>query len=94
MPDLDELLRRHLADPFPPSISKGDLYAEVDPVVIDADIYGWASSARDDVTLDSSQMEGLRRARNELVRSLRELPADAVPYFRRLVDIADLVLRA
>lgn len=92
MPDLDELLRRHRADPFPPSITKGNYYAEVDPVMIDADIYGWATTAGHGVTLDPSQMERLRQARSELARSLSKLPTDAAPYFRRLIDIADLVL--
>lgn len=87
--DLIEELRLHLAAPFPESVEKGTDYGEVDPVMIDADIYGWASRA-DSLTPDDRK--GLRRAMEELERSLSALPADAQPYYERLVRISRLAL--
>ncbi len=42
VPDLAAELRAHLAEPFPKSVEKGEVYGEVDAVMIDADIFGWA----------------------------------------------------
>ncbi|MGH8968536.1 MAG: hypothetical protein ACRDV1_01165 [Actinomycetes bacterium] len=38
--ELTEELPRHMADPFPASVTKDEDYGEVDAVMIDADIYG------------------------------------------------------
>jgi len=85
---LDEL-RRHMADPFPESVVKGEDYGEVDAVMIGADIYGWASRSDSLNALDRSR---LRQAANELERSLQAFPADAQPYYQRLLRIARLAL--
>jgi len=87
--DLSDELRRHIVDPFPESVVKGGDYGEVDAVMIDADIYGWASQSDSLSALDRSR---LQQAANELERSIQAFPADAQPYYRRLLRIARLAL--
>lgn len=43
--DLAEEIRLHLSEPFPSSAVRGLDYGEVDAVMIDADIIGWATRA-------------------------------------------------
>lgn len=86
---LDDLLREHLADPFLPSITKGEDYGEIEPVMIDADIYGWASRVAKGGRLGVVERPGLTQARDSLVRSLHEIPPEARSYYERLVAIAD-----
>ncbi|BBH17730.1 hypothetical protein Back2_20170 [Nocardioides baekrokdamisoli] len=87
--ELKQQMKRHLADPFPQSIVKGEAYGEVDAVMIDADIYGWATRAGGLSGLDRTR---LAEARDQLARSLGALPADAQPYYERLLKIANLAL--
>ncbi len=86
---LDSEMRRHRIDPFPDAIDKGLDYGEVDPVMIDADIVGWASRAE---SLSALDRQRLAQAEEELERSIHVLPAEAQPYFERLVRIARLAL--
>lgn len=79
-------LAEHLAEPFPTAVERGRDYGEVDPVLIDADIYGWAS--RD--YLDEASRASLRQAADELARSLEAFPDEARSYYARLVRIAHL----
>jgi hypothetical protein len=81
---LAEEMRRHMADPFPESVEKGLDYGEVDAVMIDADIYSWASRASELSALDRSR---LSRAAGELERSISSFPPDAQPYFERVLRI-------
>lgn len=87
--DLPDELRAHLADPFPESVVKGKDYGEVDAVMIGADIYGWASQGE---SLDAHDRRRLRRAADQLEKSIRVFPADAQPYYQRLLRIARLAL--
>lgn len=87
--ELKQQMKRHLADPFPKSIEKGEEFGEVDAVMIDADIYGWATKGEGLSDLDRTR---LAEARDQLARSLRAFPADALPYYERLLKIADLAL--
>jgi len=84
MPALADLLAAHRAEPFPGSVEKGAVYGEVDAVMIDADIYGWAMQD----PLRGAERELLRQTTGELRRSLRAFPADARPYYERLLQIA------
>ncbi len=77
-------LAEHMAAPFPASVEKGRDYGEVDPVLIDADIFGWASQGR----LDHVQKRSLREAAAQLARSLDAFPADARSYYERLLRLA------
>ena len=70
-------------------MEKGLDCGEVDPVLIDADIYGWASRAGSLSELDRSR---LRQAADELDRSLGAFPMDARPYYERILRIARLAL--
>lgn len=90
--DLKALLADHLAQPFPPSVSKGDDYGEVNSVLIGPDIYGWASRVAHGATLSPEARHGLTAARDELRRSLDAFPQDARPYYELLIDIADAAL--
>lgn len=78
-----------MEEPFPDSVEKGLDYGEVDAVLIDADIYGWATRAGSLTQLDRSR---LAQAANELQRSLDAFPPDAQPYYERLLRIGRLTL--
>ncbi|HWM73925.1 MAG TPA: hypothetical protein VNQ53_09300 [Nocardioides sp.] len=84
--ELDE----HRASPFPAGVDKGEIYGEVEPVMIDADIIGWISHGR----LTPVQKRSLREASDQLDRSLRSFPSDAQPYYERLLRIARRALAA
>ncbi|WP_144276298.1 hypothetical protein [Demequina sp. NBRC 110053] len=86
---LADELRRHLREPFPDSVVKGRDYGEVDAVMIDADIFGWASRAG---SLTESDRAGLRHAGDELGRSLDAFPENARPYYERLIRIARMAV--
>jgi hypothetical protein len=85
-----EELDEHRAAPFPSSVDKGEVYGEVEPVMIDADIIGWVSPGR----LNPVQKRSLRAAADELARSLTKFPPDAQPYYERLLRIARRMLAA
>lgn len=87
-------LSRHLADPFPASVEKGRDYGELEPVMIDADMYGWASAVSLGNALNDDQVRRFGSAREELAQSIGALPREAQPYYRRLLRIADLALQA
>lgn len=92
MVELAEEVRRHSAEPFPASVEKGLDYGEVDAVMIDADIHGWASSVVSGGRLRADQRAGLERAADELERSLTSFPEDARPFYEHLLRIARLTL--
>jgi hypothetical protein len=89
--DLTDQLAAHLADPFPPSVAKGEVYDEVDAVTIGADIYGWAMQAD---FLSGPERASVRQAADALERSIHALPAEARPYYQRLLHLARLALAA
>ena len=91
--DLAVLLREHMATPFPRSVEKGIDYGLVDPVMIDADIYGWASRVAAGEDLPQIERRGLMKARDELIASLNAFPDDARPYYERVAQIATHALR-
>lgn len=86
---LHEEMQNHMAELFPESVVKGEDYGEVDAVMIDADIYGWATRAG---SLSADDRSRLMRARAELARSIPDFPEDARPYYERLISIATLTL--
>jgi hypothetical protein len=90
--ELADLLEQHLAVPFPDSVTKGIDYGQVDPVMIDADIYGWASRVAAGAALSPLNTERLTNARDQLLGSLDAFPDQARPYYEHLVHIADLAL--
>jgi hypothetical protein len=77
-------LPEHRDAPFPKSVQKGRNYGNVDPVLIDADIFGWASRS----WLSAVQKQSVRVAADDLARSLDAFPHDARPYYERLLRIA------
>jgi hypothetical protein len=81
-----------MAEPFPETVEKGAEYGQVEPVMIDADIYGWASSVAAGGRLSSADRARLRQAADELENSIGQFPVGAQPYFRRLLDIAEQTL--
>ena len=88
MLELQRLLAEHHAVPFPSSVVNGLDYGSVEPVMIDADIYGWASRVSKGEALAPIDRERLRLARDDLRRSLAAFPEAARPYFEQLVRIA------
>jgi hypothetical protein len=92
MRELDRLMAEHLAEPFPAEIEKGRDYGHVDPVMIGADVYGWALRVSQEGKLDQIEEERIRIARSELWESLDLFPAEARPYYEHILAIADLVL--
>lgn len=90
--DLADELRRHMHDPFPESIEKGVVYGEIEPVMVDADIYGWGLLVSQGCSLSAIDRSRLQQAASELDRSLVAVPADARRYYERLFRIANLAL--
>ena len=73
-----------MAEPFPASVEKGEVYGVVDPVLVGADIVGYVSHGR----LSPVQRRSLREIADQLARSLDAFPQDARPYYERLLRIA------
>lgn len=89
--ELTSLLRSHFDAPFPTSVIKGEEYGRVDPVMIDADVYGWATRASGH-SIDAQESERFRRAADDLAMSLCSFPKDARLYFTRLLLLAEVAL--
>ena len=86
-------MRAHMAEPFPPSVEKGEDYGEVDAVMVGADIYGWASAVRDGASLGPTDRALFGQTADELARSLSAaFPLDARPYYERVLRITRLAL--
>ena len=92
MADLAAMLERHRNAPFPASVVKGEDYGDVEPVMIDADIFGWALSVAAGGVLSRDDRRRLQSAHDDLLRSLDAFPDDARPYYARLVEIASAAL--
>ena len=93
MRSIADLLEEHRNAHFPAEIEKGRDYGLVDPVMIDADIFGWASSYAAGGQLDTDALSGLEHARLELSGSWNDLPIAALPYYARLVRLADAAVQ-
>jgi hypothetical protein len=90
LPDnLTDETRVHVAEPSHLPWKRGLDYRGADVVMIDADIYGWATRAGSLSELDRSR---LVQAADELERSIVACPPDAQPYDERLLRIARLTL--
>ncbi len=59
--------------------------------MIDADIYGWCSTAAS-ARLSEDDRQGLQRAHDELARSLPSFPTQVRLYYERLLALAEAVL--
>ena len=88
-----ELLEEHRDAHFPAEIENAREYGVIDPVMIDADIFGWVSSYASGVELDTDARRGLEHARLKLGESWSELPAASHPYFARLLRLADVAIQ-
>ncbi len=86
------MLAEHLASTFPTSVEKGTDYGDVDPVLIDAAIYGWALKVAKGSSLDPAEHRRFRAAREDLERALPCFPKESLPYFEKLVALATAVL--
>lgn len=93
MRDLADLLGEHRDAHFPAEIEKGRDYGVVDPVMIDADIFGWVSSYASGRQLDTDVRRGLEQARLELGESWNDLPVASLPYYARLFRLADAAVQ-
>ncbi len=87
-----DLLAEHREAGFPPEVDKGRTYGIVDPVLIDADIFGWALTASSG-RLNPDEQLRLVAAKDELSRSIETFPTDARGHYKRLVRLADAALR-
>jgi hypothetical protein len=79
----------HMAEPFPDAVRRGQAYGRVDAVMIDADIYGWATKAG---SLSKQDRSRLLQATDDLQRSISAFPLGAQPYYERILRIARLAL--
>lgn len=89
---LEELLSVHLADRFPESVVKGIDYGRVDPVMIGADVYGWAIRVARGGALSAVERERLITARDDLAASLATFPENARPYYETVLKLAEAAL--
>jgi hypothetical protein len=92
--DLEELLAHHLNMPFPASVVKGLDYGSVDPVMIGADIYGWAVAVRSGSKLSQDDRKRLIAARDHLTLSIDLFPDNARPYYETVLELATVALAA
>ncbi|QTE28368.1 hypothetical protein [Pengzhenrongella sicca] len=90
--ELADAMTEHLAGPFPQSVTKGEDYGEVDAVMIDADIYGWAQTVLGGSALSPLDRTRLQLAAEELKQSISAFPSDAQGYYERVLAIAHLAL--
>ncbi len=93
MRDIADLLEEHRDAHFPAEIEKGRDYGVVDPVMIDADIFGWVSRYASGHQLDTDARGGLEQARLELGESWSDLPVASLPYYARLLRLADAAVQ-
>lgn len=93
MRDLSDLLEEHRDAPFPDEVEKGRTYGVIDPVMIDADIFGWVSSYASGRQLDTDARRGLEQARLQLGGSWNDLPVASLPYYARLLRLADVAVQ-
>lgn len=89
-PELASAMLDHLAEPFPTSVVKGVDYGEVDPVMVDADVYGWALRVSRGECLTSAELTRLAHVADDLARSMASFPAPARGYFLRVERLARL----
>jgi hypothetical protein len=90
--DLAAALAEHRAAPFPPVVKRGEDYGSVCAVMIDADIFGWASRAAEGELLSPQERTRFARAADRLRSSLQEFPTAGRSYYERLLAIAELAI--
>ncbi len=90
---LAHLVEEHRRSPFPDSVERGVDYGLIDPVMSDADVFGWASTVAAGTALDTESHSGLARLATDMLASLPLIPLGARPYFERLLALAVLALR-
>lgn len=93
MDDFRHLLEEHARERWPDSVERGSEYGGVELVMADADIYGWALAARD-LRLTPDVRSRLRDLVDSLDEALDTIPAEARPYFQRLVRLGRIALGA
>lgn len=89
---LKKLLAKHRAEPFPNSVEKGLDYGKVDPVLIDADLFGWATRVDREEVLSELEQQRFERTATGLAEAIAAFPLAARPYFELLLEIATLAL--
>jgi hypothetical protein len=91
---IEELWRQHEAAPFPPEC-RGEEISGIDLVMLDADTAGCISTFLGCAgRLDSQRRTILSQCRSELEAAVQTLEGESANYFRRLSEIAQLVLEA
>lgn len=85
---LQQLMDEHLAAPFPESVEKGVSYGPVEPVLIGADILGWARRVAGGTRLSPAERTKLDGLRRDLVGALDMFPEQARTYYEDLVTLA------
>ena len=87
---LEMLFKEHCTSPFPRE-ALGDLLPDL--AEIDAAITGCAESAvRPNSRLTPAQLTALQSSRDDMVLLVQGIPPAAQPYFRRLLQMAQLML--
>jgi hypothetical protein len=88
-----ELWDHHGRLPFPDSVSKGDdLWADIDPVVVDMEIAGVVSQVVSKSRLLQEQRESLESDLQDLDYVIANVPAPARGYFEMLREMGQLAL--
>jgi hypothetical protein len=88
--NLRDLLDAHRRKPFPEDVHKGTTYGEVDPVRIDADLYGWCARIEGGETFHPDERRQFETAFSELANSLSAFPESARPYFEGILRFASV----
>lgn len=90
---LKTLLAKHRAKPFPKSVETGLDYGKVDAVLIDADIFGWATRFERGEFLSELEQMRFEEAAMELAESIAAFPLTARSYFESLLEIANHAIK-
>ena len=84
---LRRLLHAHFKEPWPESVERGDDFGEIDPVMADADIYGWAVASLRGWLTDVDRLQ-LSAVADQVERTIPVLPKNSRSYFERLLRLA------
>lgn len=91
--DLDAALEEHRAAPWPRGVDRGEMYGDLSVVMVDADLYGFASRVAEGQSLPLKVRMRFEHDTDRLKASLPRFPAAGRPYFERLLGIAEVALR-
>jgi hypothetical protein len=84
---LADLLAEQLQEPWPADLEKGESYGTIEPVMAQADVFGWSLAALHGA-LSNSDRKSLSEYADEIEASLKYLPPVGRTSFELVVELA------